>query len=146
MFKNQNVLKSSSALSTSKGKLLARLAYAVLCDTEVLLGNESSCLILLDHWPLLTQLSGGVFSWPASYPAPEFLPGHHPEDHGGCHCRAERSWIFCFLFTGKFKAKACLFLLFLDLNLRTFTENNLIFFPFHILFFQYYFIFWHLHF
>lgn len=49
MFKNQNVLKSSSALSTSKGKLLARLAYAVLCDTEVLLGNESSCLILLDH-------------------------------------------------------------------------------------------------
>lgn len=47
MFKNQNALKSSSALSAFERKLLARLAYTVLCDTEVLLGNESSHLILL---------------------------------------------------------------------------------------------------
>ena len=47
MFKNQNALKSSSALSASERKLLGRLACTVLCDTEVLLGNESSRLMLL---------------------------------------------------------------------------------------------------
>lgn len=61
---------------------------AKVCEGEgvLLVSHPSLSLGLADDRTPLTQLPVGVLGGAAAHPAPEFIPGHHSEDHGRCYC------------------------------------------------------------